>query len=204
MPIPPSRPYVSPTRQAGAEARRVRTVQAAIEVLREKGAGGLSLEAVAKAAGVSRLTLYNQFGSRRGLLEAVFDDRARAGGLARLHEAIGAADPRQGLARLIEIFCGFWADSARSWRSLFGAAAGDEEFMQAILARNERRRGALAALVGKLGLEGERARDVTDTLFALTSFAFYDLMQAGGRDERAICALLQSTAEAIVDRALER
>jgi AcrR family transcriptional regulator len=52
-----------------------------------------SLDAIAKAADVTRLTVYNQFGSRRGLLEAVFDDIARRGRLHRLNDAMAESDP---------------------------------------------------------------------------------------------------------------
>ncbi|WP_404558819.1 TetR/AcrR family transcriptional regulator [Bradyrhizobium niftali] len=55
-----------------------------------------SLDAVAKAANVTRLTVYNQFGSRRGLLEAVFDDIARRGRLGRLDDAVDDPDPEKG------------------------------------------------------------------------------------------------------------
>jgi AcrR family transcriptional regulator len=58
---------------------------------------------------LSRLTVYNQFGPRRALLEAVFDDRAERGGLHRVAEAMAAADPFAGLQELIEIFCEFWS-----------------------------------------------------------------------------------------------
>ena len=78
----PPRRYVSPVRSAAAAAKRERIVAAAARLLREKvNIAAFTLDAVAKAAGVARLTVYNQFGSRRGLLEAVFDERARQGGL---------------------------------------------------------------------------------------------------------------------------
>lgn len=82
------RRYDSPNRDAAAEETRRRIVTAAGELLAgPKGFAGMSLEAVAKAAGVSRLTIYNQFGTRRGLLEAVFDDRAERGGLFAIPQA---------------------------------------------------------------------------------------------------------------------
>ena len=75
------RPYRSGLRAKAALVRQQRILDAAIGVLRGAGAGGFSLESVARAAGVTRLTVYNQFGSRRALLEAVFDARAETGGL---------------------------------------------------------------------------------------------------------------------------
>ena len=67
------------------------------------------MESVAKSARVTRLTVYNHFGSRRALLEAVFDDRAASGGLHRIPEAMVEPDPHAALNRLIAIFSEFWS-----------------------------------------------------------------------------------------------
>jgi AcrR family transcriptional regulator len=97
----PKRHYVSSVRAAAAE-KRDRIIEAATTLLRENTSIAVfSLDAVAKAAGVTRLTVYHQFGSRRGLLEAVFDEIARQGGLARIEEAMAMPDPRIGLDRPI-------------------------------------------------------------------------------------------------------
>ena len=73
--------YVSSVREAAAAEKRDRVVEAATRLLRVNvSVASFSLDSVAKAAGVTRLTVYNQFGSRRGLLEAVFDEIARQGG----------------------------------------------------------------------------------------------------------------------------
>src|SRR5690349_25139087 len=113
IPGKPSRPYSTEKRDAKAAETRVRLVGAALALLRDTDGEALSLDTVAKAAGVTRLTVYNQFGSRRGLLEAVFDEIARHGWLHQLADAMAMADPRAALDRMVEIFCGFWSrDSA--------------------------------------------------------------------------------------------
>src|SRR5260370_6331597 len=104
-----TRADVSSVRMAAGAAKRDRVIKAAARSLREDASiATFSLDAVAKAAGVTRLTVYHQFGSRRGLLEAVFDDIARQGGLARIPEAMAIPDPRAALDRLGGIFCPFW------------------------------------------------------------------------------------------------
>src|SRR5882672_5294888 len=106
--VPPRR-YVSSVRTAAAAAKRDHVLEAAARLLRqEESIAAFSLDAVAKAADVTRLTVYNQFGSRRGLLEAVFDDIARRGRLIRLNDAMAEPDPWKGLRQLIQIFCEFW------------------------------------------------------------------------------------------------
>src|SRR5713101_9850250 len=105
----PTRSYTSSVRTAAAAEKRERVIEAAARSLREDASiATFSLDAVAKAAGVTRLTVYNQFGSRRGLLEAVFDDIARQGGLQGLGDAMAMPDPYAALDRVVEIFCAFW------------------------------------------------------------------------------------------------
>ncbi|MDB5495265.1 MAG: transcriptional regulator [Phenylobacterium sp.] len=186
-----SRTYSSAKRGAKAAETRGRLIGATAALLRDQGVAALSLEAVAAAAGVTRLTVYNQFGSRRGLLEAAFDALAAAGGVTDLAEAMAMTDPRAALARLVEVFCRFWGSDA-GLAGLYAAAAADPELAESLAARNARRREALAVLVRRFGGPiGDAQRDVVDLLFALTSFAMFQALRAGGREPDAICALLK-------------
>ena len=64
---------------------RSRILAAARAVL--VGGDAFTLEAVAREAGVARITIYDRFGGREALVEAIFDDLAESGGLTRLPEA---------------------------------------------------------------------------------------------------------------------
>ncbi len=197
------RPYASPGRDAAAARTRARLVRVAARHLRAAdGLGGLSLESVAREAGVSRVTVYNQFGSRRGLLEAVFDDTARRGGIHRLPSAMADPDPRAGLTRLVEIFCEFWNFDRMPIGRLHAAGAADAELEAAVRARNERRRSALSVLVGRLVAQGQvrtaGAGDLTDVLFVLTSFAVFNELAAGKRKAKAACDLIKELVDAAV------
>src|SRR5438105_10733089 len=145
-----TRAYVSSVRSAAAAEKRDRVVEAAAKLLREDASiARFSLDTVARAAGVTRLTVYNQFGSRRGLLEAVFDEIAARGGLTGLLGVMQIADARTALTRLIDIFCAFWGGDHAIGR-LHEAVALDAEFAEALRERNERRRRALGVLVGRI------------------------------------------------------
>jgi AcrR family transcriptional regulator len=169
-------------------------IEAAALFLRNEPLPAFSLDAVAKAAGVTRLTVYNQFGSRRGLLESVFDALADQGRLGRIPEAIAASDPRTGLDQLVEIFCDFWSGDLAVGR-LQDAMATDPEFGQAVRERNERRRQAVRELVGRLAAEGSRDPDhgdAVDLIFALTSYPVFRTLIAG-RSVEATCLLIKAS-----------
>lgn len=198
----PTRSYVSSVRTAAAIEKRDRVLEAAAGLLREDtGIAAFSLDAVAKAAGVTRLTVYNQFGSRRGLLEAVFDGIADRGGLARISGAMEMDDPHAALDRLVEIFCAFWSFDPAVGR-LHDAMSIDPEFGEALLARNERRRKTFTALIRRIA--GKKAsardqRDAADLIFALTSYATFAMLRRE-RSVEDVCTLIKSACSSAVGR----
>src|SRR5438034_7095657 len=76
------RPYRLGQRQVAADETRSRILNAARAQLETEVS--FSIDAVARRADVARMTVYYQFGSRRGLLEALFDDLAVRGGIPQL------------------------------------------------------------------------------------------------------------------------
>jgi AcrR family transcriptional regulator len=198
------RPYQSSRRRVVTERTRARLLKAASAMLAARD--GISLDAVAKKAGVTRLTVYNQFGSRRALLEAVFDDMAKRGGLHRIREAMTSPDPKTALQQIVVIFCDFWSIHCGALWRLHAASATDPEFEDSLRARNQRRRHLLSVLVDRM-IEGgakrpEVASELIDVLFALTSVAFFRELSAGGRKTNAACRLIQALAADVVERAL--
>jgi AcrR family transcriptional regulator len=203
------RAYKSPRRDAAAARTRRRIVAAAATILgAAKGIGGFSLEAVAKKANVTRLTVYNQFGSRRSLLEAVFDERAANGGLHRIADVMAGSDPQAGLRQVIAIFCDFWSFDPKALGLLHAAGANDPEFEASVHERNERRRRLLSVLARRMAedcqLRPKTIRDLVDVLFALTSFPFFSQLTAAGRTAEAACQLIQELAADAVRRAIGR
>lgn len=193
-----SRPYASAKREAKAADTRARLIAAATELLRGPDGAALSLDAVGKAAGVTRLTVYNQFGSRRGLLEAVFDDMAGEGGLAGLAEAMATPDPRAALARVVEAFCRFWG-SNEGLSGLYAAAGADAELAQSLAARNGRRRELLAVLAARQGGREAGAQvDAVDLLFALTGFSMFQSLRTEHRSPEAVADLLKPLCDRVL------
>lgn len=194
------RPYRSSRRRVTAERTRARLLKAASTML--GGRDSVSLEAVAKKAGVTRLTVYNQFGSRRALLEAVFDDMAERGGLHHIRETMTNPDPHAALRQIVSIFCRFWSNQrSAAWR-LHAAAATDPEFEESLHARNERRRHLLSVIVGRMNQIASRPieaiTEIVDVLFAVTSMAFFWELTSGGRSAESACRLIQALANDVV------
>ena len=118
------RPYRLGQRRVAAEQTRTRVIAAARELLTASGGfTGFTIDAVAAQAGVARMTVYYQFGSKAGLLEALFDDLAARGGMDQLPAAFSRADPLDALAEFIALFCRFWASERLLIRRLQGLAA---------------------------------------------------------------------------------
>jgi AcrR family transcriptional regulator len=199
------RAYHSPKRDSAAQRTRARIIAAATRQLRSaRGSSSLSLEGVAEAAGVTRVTVYKQFGSRRGLLEAVFDHVAREGGLHRIPQAMAEKDPRVALERVVAIFCDFWYYNRKMMGRIVGAGAIEPRLELAIRERNERRRTLIATVLKRMaGVEQvprETFNEVVDTLFVLTSHAVFAGLEGKGRSVATVCRLVQELAIRTLDR----
>ena len=81
------RAYRMEKRQAARTETRARILDAARQLLAEDSTRELSMDAVARHADVSRLTIYYQFGSRSGLLEALYDHLATRGNMQRIAQS---------------------------------------------------------------------------------------------------------------------
>jgi len=175
------RPYRQTRRAEATEATRQRIVQAALDQLLSGDA--FTIEAVAARAGVSRVTIYAQFGDRDSLREAVFDHLGQVGGLAEIPSAFAQADLLEAIGRIIAIFCGFYATHRTVlWRlnALAALSTGDGDRLPD---RNARRRQILTALLSRAARDdayaGIDAETTAGILQALTSFEFYDQLAAG-------------------------
>jgi AcrR family transcriptional regulator len=174
-------------RQQAVARTRARILNAARRLLlARRPTGDFSLEAVARRARVTRRTVYDQFGSRRGLLEALFDDLAARGGMRDLPSAFGHPDPDVALARYITTFGGFWTSARLGHRRLQALAVLDRELARALDARQEWRREGLRVIVGRLAQRYGQPQPgpsdaVIDVLFTLTSFHTFDTLAGPAR-----------------------
>lgn len=192
------RAYRSEVRAAAVDETRARIVTASHRLLSGgKDLPAFSIDAVARDAGVTRLTVYNQFESKRGLLEAVFDDMAVRGGLFELPKVMAEADPLRALRRVVAVFCHFWASHGSAYLTLSALTKLDEEIGAALKQRTERRRRVLAALVARLPAVEDRDA-LVDVLFVMTSFETFEALRVRKRSHAEVEALIWRLVETIV------
>src|ERR1700737_3873756 len=70
---------------------RASVIRAAIDLFAEVGFNSVGLESVGRAAGVSRQTVYDLFGSKSGLLRAMIEEQEREAGLPEMLQRMAAA-----------------------------------------------------------------------------------------------------------------
>ena len=190
------RPYRLGQRQLAADETRTRILDAARDQLAKETS--FSIDAVARRADVARMTVYYQFGSKRGLLEALFDLLAARGGLHQLPSAFQQSDPSVALERLIEIFARFWSSDRLVLRRIRAMAVLDPELDQVLRERSEGLRNALRVILSRLPAGSIGVVETVDILFALISFENFDLLAGPDRTPEKVAPLVKRAATAIV------
>jgi AcrR family transcriptional regulator len=176
------RPYQLGKRQEQIDESRQRVIDAARSLLAQADSyQSFTVEAVAKQADVAKATVYYQFGSKAGLLEALCDALAVAGGMSGMPAVFTDPDPAAGLRTLVGVFARFWAEDRDVMRRLRALAALDPEVGAVIASRDQRRRSALEAIVGRLLDDPEQSRSLGSeqlvrALWMLTSFEAFDAL----------------------------
>ena len=191
------RTYNLGKRQTTTDETRLRIVDAARQLLAdESNTTELSMEAVARKADVARLTVYYQFGSRPGLLEALYDHLAARGNMRRMAAVFHEADGIKMLEKMVQVFVGFWASDPVVLRRLRAMSGLEPEIAAGIQARDSRRAQISAEIVRRFVSAGQNAppaeqKLAADVLSMLTSFETYDAMsRAGHADEKIERTLL--------------
>jgi AcrR family transcriptional regulator len=194
-----TRRYEQRLRAQTAEETRRRVLDAVYDQLREAPARPVSVDRIARTAGVARSTVYVIFGSRAGLFDAFSADLLERGGFHRVLEAIADPDPRVtvrgGIAGGVHTF----AAHRDVFRALVSMAELDPDAVGGAMQRSEQRRGKsmmwLARRLARDGhlREGLATKDAADQLWILTSFDAFDLLYTG----RGLSA--NKVARALVD-----
>jgi AcrR family transcriptional regulator len=198
------RTYRQGRRAETARATRATILAAARELFEASGFHAVGLEEVAARAGIARVTVYQAFGNKLGLLDAVAVEANASPEFARLAAALDRADPRAALVGAIRAGCAFWAAHARLVACLEALATTDEVAAVAVHRQEAGRHRALRALVGRLRAAGQlrdglSPRDAGALLVWITGYATFAQLRDGlGLPARRVAALLVRTAEELL------
>jgi AcrR family transcriptional regulator len=182
-----SRPYRLGRREEGAQQTREKILQATADLLTEAGIRGVTIEAVARHAAVSRVTVYDHFQHKAGLLEALawwtFEqhdiDRIRR---ARLQENVRAA-----LDDFVQENARFFHSVGAQGRAILKTASTDPDAAAVLEATYiNARRAAISELVDRLDTTNELARAwsperAVDALMVITSLEAFETVTEHGR-----------------------
>jgi AcrR family transcriptional regulator len=206
------RPYELGKRLEQMDENRAAVLRAARELVAGQGYRRFTMESLAARSGVTRQTIHNLFGTKAGVLGALFDLLALEGGMEGMAQVMSSPTGEGLIDGFVVIFCRFWARERPLLRQVHAIAVIDPEFGALIEERNRRRLGAATHIVSRLagmpgGMAGVpggvRAQRLDAALLAqqaviltaLTSFELFDrLAELLGSDSEAtaqVCSLVK-------------
>jgi AcrR family transcriptional regulator len=107
------------------EATKARILKAAADVFGRRGIHATGINEIVEAAGASKLTIYKNFGSKEGLVEAVLTDRTQRV-RAWHNEAVEQASPgREQILAVFELIARWYAEAGFRGCAMMNAATED-------------------------------------------------------------------------------
>ena len=166
-------------RKRRAPESRSRVMGAVRELLQEGAFHESTVEQVAARAGVSRATVYQQFGSRVGLVDAICDSLD-----------LSAVKSSPDIPTLLRRTTDFWAREETLLAQLYDAAAVDPAAREFVTRQTRDRYQHLPHWVDSRGVP---------ILGVLTSFETYvELRRRAGLSQRQVVAHLQRAAAQLI------
>lgn len=180
------RAYRMGKRALTVQETRAAILQAARELLGEPSARSVSVDDIARKAGVARATVYYQFRTKVGLFTEVVwyvGERAGMDAVLRMRDE---PDPDVALREYVRNIMQFWEGEQLVFRNIVGLAALDADVREITDAADARRRDLIATLVQRLrdagmlreGIDDEYA---TNAIWLVTNFASYDQLCRRGK-----------------------
>jgi AcrR family transcriptional regulator len=170
----------TPTGPKRADARRnyELLIAAAAEAFAQRGADDVSLEEIARRAGVGIGTLYRHFPARQSLLEAVYKDQVD--GLEVLAGKLLAREsPGEALAEWLQAFAAFGRTKRSLSAALMATLGKDSELLSAC---SKVLRGCTEALLSRAQEAGVVRRDVQSADLLRLTHALIMAAEAPGGD----------------------
>jgi AcrR family transcriptional regulator len=174
-----ARAYKLGKRAVTAAHTRQRIIDAARDVISADGVPQAGLAVIAERAGVTRTTVYQQFGSREELLLAVVNDALDRADVRTVRKALQHRDAAKAARLLMRASTRFWHGEHRLFTNVKGLAELDEAAHAVDVTKEGVRIGHIRNLAYRLAEQG-KLRDGCDEEHAmqiihlLTSFETFD------------------------------
>lgn len=202
-----TRSYRLGRREEHAQETRDKILQAAAGLLAEIGYRGVTMQRVALAADVSRVTVYDHFNDKTGLLEALAWWTFARLDIDRVRRARLQPDVRAALGDFVRENAHFFDAAGAQGRAILKTASSDPDAV-AVLETTyfDARRGSIAELVERLANEGELNPTwphdrAVHALMVITSLeAFETLTEHGSLAIDAAADLLAQMTDALLRR----
>lgn len=198
------RRYRMGQRNTAIERTRAQILAAARELLATpRGFSHLSIDAVARKSSVARMTVYYQFGSKAGLLEALYEHLVARHDNTQLVDALRNPDSLAALLEFIDVFIRVWSSDRLAIRRVHALAAIDPTLAQSVQTRNARRRHELEAILkrvrGRYGHPGfSKFSEAVEIVYMLTSFETFDQLAGATRKASDVADTIKRLALAAV------
>ena len=162
-----------------------------------------TVEQVADRAGVARATVYQHFGSRLELVDAICDTFAVNPALLRLRETVELADSDAALAETISNSMLFWSSEDAVLSQLYGVVAIDPAARELVDRQRADRRSELERLAHHLGSGGRLRAEIDErralaVLLVLTSYETFRELRQASLSEPELTTTLQETARTLL------
>jgi AcrR family transcriptional regulator len=197
-----ARRYEQRLRAESAADTRRRILDAMHQRLREAPAEAISVDRVAKMAGVARSTVYLIFESRAGLFDALAEDVYERAGYPRLLEAVRVDDAWESASGGIRAGVEIYAADRDVFRALHSMQAIDPEAVGSTIGRiEERRTEGMAWAARRLREQGYLrdgigVKEAAHILWISASFEAFDLLYTGrGLSPKKVADILVAIAE---------
>jgi AcrR family transcriptional regulator len=142
------------SRKRGSPASVNRVLEAAERLIGEDAFHTATMDELAEAAGVSRATVFNRFGSKLGVLQELFTRAMEGPEMRAIRDALSIDDPVAALDAVVEAGCACWERHGLVIEQLHAIAILEPDAGEMVEIEREEHRNDLRALSRRLATGG--------------------------------------------------
>jgi len=155
-------------RRRGVPESIERVLDAAERLIRQDQFHLATMDELAVAAGVSRATVFNRFGSKLGVLQTLFTRAMEGPEMKAIRDALELEDPVASLDALIEAACAIWESQGFIHEQLQAIVVLEPDASTLVDQQREEQRADLQGLARRLARAGRLRPGLGDARAAAT------------------------------------